>query len=363
MAPDSWACVSHDVASSQPERAHVVILEKCFPPDVLNEILRKKAFLPATHGGCPCVGCAHRGLLEVVFPAPQLAAVLHAHQPRAAFAPTEPTTQASVAHGGSSEGICADPNLPCPRDAGSADASSSAPAATAAPRLDQRLDLSYADAAWEDRFSQWYSRSLMDLDAVSSLVYIVLACSAYFLIAYDVAHNSSYGWAKAASSVAPLVVGAAALGLVLPTARTIAPGWLARHRESVVAGVRAAILVHIILHRHVAPGFHAAASPLVAVLNSSGVLPLFAPAVRHRIRFSSHLRLHTVLFLLCLSSNYVIRRQQLLAGVSSRCSLPLGLLAGYSAPTIVVYCMERRARAGFLQHVTRSSNGVKSKAS
>lgn len=229
----------------------------------------------------------------------------------------------------------------------------------------KRMDLSYESRTAEDRFCSWYSQSLSHSDVLASLIYIGLAITGYSIIASEA--YASYG-SVAYLHAAPLILAVLGLGLALPVCQRLAPTWTTVHRESLVLWLRVVTVVHVLLYHYLNPGFHESASPLVAAVNSSGLLPLVSPSLRLRLRFRKHVILHTALFALCaachaswtcsaaafghVEGRCANRKRGMAAGGSCLWSLgiqwKLGLaVLGYLLPTVVAYILERRARADF----------------
>lgn len=172
-------------------------------------------------------------------------------------------------------------------------------------------------------------------------VFVLLASAAYALVAKNLAPE--YGTAAIVQLIPSLLI-TWVLGAAVPIAQRCAPCWYAAHREQLLAVLRAANVLQVLAHKRVFPWAHQPGTSLpLALLISTGALPLAAPAIRHRIRFAVHIKLHSVLALACavsvLSHAYGdLRRVQ--QGL-------LSVLLAWALPSCVVYCIETNARRSF----------------
>lgn len=174
----------------------------------------------------------------------------------------------------------------------------------------------------------------------NNTVFVLLASSAYALVAKYLAPQ--YGMAAWLQMLPSLCI-TMLLGIAAPLAQRTAPSWYATHREPLIAILRALNVLQVLAHKRVFPWVHMGGTLPLALLISTGTLPLAAPAIRHRVRFSLHIQLHSILSLLCAVSvlshanGDLLRAQQGLVSV----------LLAWVVPSVVVYVMESEARRAF----------------
>ncbi len=122
--------------------------------------------------------------------------------------------------------------------------------------------------------------------------------------------------------------------------------WYTTHREPLIAVLRALNVLQVLVHKRIFPWVHTQGTLPLVLLVSSGTLPLAAPAIRHRVRFSLHIKLHSILSLLCAVSvlahanGVVLRAQQGL----------LSVFLAWAVPSVVVYWIEAQARRAFVSN-------------
>lgn len=169
---------------------------------------------------------------------------------------------------------------------------------------------------------------------------MLLASSAYALVAKYLLPE--YGTAAIVQLIPSLLI-TCILGAAVPLTQRWAPAWYASHREQLLAVLRAANVLQVLAHKRIFPWAHQSGTLPLALLISTGALPLAAPAIRHRIRFAVHIKLHSVLALACAVSvlshahGDLKRVQQGL----------LSVLLAWALPSCVVYCVEANARRAF----------------
>lgn len=171
-------------------------------------------------------------------------------------------------------------------------------------------------------------------------VFVLLASAAYALVAKQLAPE--YGSAAIVQLIPSLAI-TFFLGAAVPFAQRCAPAWYATHRELLLAVLRAANVLQLLAHKRVFPWAHHSGALALSLLISTGALPLAAPAIRHRIRFSLHIKLHSVLALACAVSVLAHAYGDL---TRVRQGLLIVFLA-WALPTCVVYCIEANARRAF----------------